>query len=259
MPELTEVERFRKYIAATSLHKSIEKVEVNDRAILRECSPGMLNSRLSGRSFSSAERLGKHLFLPAGGAVLALHFGMTGRPLYRKSNNPGEKDRRLSINFRNGYSLLYLSRRRLGKIRLADDIESFGSELGLGPDALYISLETFKKIFAGRRGMIKTALMDQKLLAGLGNILSDEILFSAGINPKKQVKDLNSKTLGILHREMLRVLNRGISGKPGEGADSSLSSLRADGENCPICGGVIRLIKIQGRSAYYCPRHQNNS
>ncbi len=257
MPELTDVERFKRYADATSLHQVISRVETPSPEMLENCSPASLNARLKGKSFISTQRLGKHLLLKAGPhTYLALHFGMTGFLLYRKYPGGLDEPERLRVCFKNGYRLLFFCRRKLGKIGMASDAKKFAEAHGLGPDALRLSEEEFIKIFRRRRGMIKQGLMDQKTLAGLGNILSDEILFQAGIHPREKIEDLSPKTLEQLYEAMTGVLKEGVSTETGNSTDNSLSSRRSKGARCPRCGGEIRTIRIQQRSSYYCAKHQ---
>ena len=257
MPELTDVERFKRYAETTSLHQVIAGVEVLSPELLENCTPEKIQSRLKGGSFTAAMRIGKHLLLKTSTNIyLTLHFGMTGFLLYGKHPKAENEHARMRIRFGNGYRLFFFCRRKLGKIGMASDIEKFAEDHGIGPDALQVSGKEFMEIFRGKRGMVKPALTNQKTLAGLGNILSDEILFSAGIHPREKIDDLAAKTLERLYKAMNSVLREGISRNPEKVPDKTLAAHRREGDRCPRCGGEIKLIRIQQRSSYYCAEHQ---
>lgn len=259
MPELPDVEVFGQYFDATSLHQEIAEVEVHSRQVLEDVSAQELETALRGRTFESTRRHGKWLFVELDdGNWLVLHFGMTGFLKYFKDEGNEPAHSRLLIQFSNGYHLAYDSQRKLGEIDLIEDVEHFISEHDLGPDALGLKLDEFREILADRRGMIKSALMDQSLMAGIGNVYSDEILFQAGIHPRATVSQLDEGTLETLFRRMKQVLHTAIECRadPAQFPDSYITLHRHRDGKCPKCGGEIEQVKVSGRTAYSCPECQ---
>ncbi|MBD3274123.1 MAG: DNA-(apurinic or apyrimidinic site) lyase, partial [Candidatus Marinimicrobia bacterium] len=187
MPELPDVEVFRQYLDSTALYQKVSGVEIRKERLLEDISPGDFKKAVEGSEFSASHRHGKHLFaqLNSGSAVV-LHFGMTGKLKYYKEPADEPDHARVVFHFDNGYQLGYDNMRMLGKVALTEDIDDYIARQDLGPDAGRIRIEEFKDLLASKRGMIKSAFMDQSLMAGMGNIFSDETLFQAGIHPKRQ-------------------------------------------------------------------------
>jgi formamidopyrimidine-DNA glycosylase len=259
MPELPDVEVFRRYLAATSLHERITGVEVCDSRVLDGISRRRLKHGLEGRTLESADRHGKCLFaLLDETGVLALHFGMTGFLKYFKNPEAETDHPRVILRFRSGYRLVYDSQRLLGSVALIPDRAAFIRRKELGADALSVSFDEFASILDRRRGSVKSALMNQKLLAGIGNVYSDEILFQARMHPKAGLEGLRRDSLQRLHEAMGRVLKTAIDCRadPRKMPDGFLLPHRGGGDPCPRCGGPIESIRISGRSAYYCPSCQ---
>jgi formamidopyrimidine-DNA glycosylase len=164
------------------------------------------------------------------------------------------------IAFGNGYHLAYDSQRKLGLIDLTKDIEAFIADKQLGTDPFRddLSFGEFRKLFEGRRGSIKTSLMNQELIAGIGNVYSDEILFQSGIHPASRVRNISEKQLHTIFRELQRVLRTAIDKQvdPSHFPESFLLGHREPGEKCPMCDGTIKKESIGGRSSYFCNTHQ---
>ncbi|MGM0665013.1 MAG: Fpg/Nei family DNA glycosylase [Thermodesulfobacteriota bacterium] len=263
MPELPDVEIFRQYMESTSLQQEIRNVEVPGKDMLEGTSASRLKKVLRGRLFQNARRHGKYLF---GGldeeGWLVLHFGMTGFLSYFRDEKQSTSHKRLLIRFSNGYTLAYHCLRKLGKIALADDLNRFIEEKGLGPDPLGSSfdLETFSNTMSASRAAVKSTLMNQKLLAGIGNIYSDEILFQAGIRPGVKTRDLSDKDLESIYIEITQnVLPTAIEARadPSRLPASFIIPHRHGGGACPLCGTALRKTRIGGRTAYFCPQHQH--
>jgi formamidopyrimidine-DNA glycosylase len=259
MPELPDVEVFRQYINSTSLHQKIESVEVRNEIILGGVSARELQSALKGRTFESTRRHGKNLFVELdGGGWLLMHFGMTGDLEYFEDMDQDPPHDRLLISFDNGYHLAFEDQRMFGKVDLVEDLEYFVRKKKLGPDALELDPASFRERFEGRKGSLKAALMNQQLVAGVGNIYSDEILFQARLHPETKVEQLDDAALEKLFEETRRVLETAIErgAGPQELPDHFLLSHRREGERCPRSNGEIRKLKAAGRTAYYCPACQ---
>jgi formamidopyrimidine-DNA glycosylase len=259
MPELPDVEVFSTYIKSTALHKKISGVEVNTQKVLSGISRGRLKNALRGSSLEDARRHGKYLFVSLdNGMWLFLHFGMTGRLRYFKDGNKETSHDRLLFRFTNGYHLAYESQRMLGKVGLVEDPDSFIGKKGLGPDAFQLDFTRFNRILDDRRASIKSLLMNQKVIAGIGNIYSDEILFHAGIHPASRTGGLDRPKRKEVFRSMVSVLTTAVKCKanPDKFPRSFLLPKRREGEKCPHCSGDIDRSRIAGRSSYYCPSCQ---
>jgi formamidopyrimidine-DNA glycosylase len=259
MPELPDVEVFKRYVKSTSLHQKIESVEVRNSKILGGVSARRLQSTLKGRRFESTRRRGKNLFVGLDdGGWLLIHFGMTGRLKYFKDMDQDPPHDRFLISFENQYHLAFDCQRMLGKVDLIEDLEEFIREKKLGPDLLELDSVSFRERFEGRKGAVKSALMNQQVVAGVGNIYSDEILFQAYVHPGTEVGRLDDAALEKLFRETQRVLKAAIQrgADPQTLPNSFLLSHRREGEKCPRGNGEIRKIKAAGRTAYYCPACQ---
>jgi formamidopyrimidine-DNA glycosylase len=261
MPELPDVETLRRYFDATALHQDIGDVEVLSRQVLEETNQRKLEEGLAGHSFKGTRRHGKYMFagLDSGG-WLVLHFGMTGDLKYFKDMQKDPEHDRLLVSFTNGYHLAYVSQRKLGEVRLIEDVDAFVEAKELGPDAMSDDLDqaTFKELMGSKRGMVKSALMDQSTIAGIGNVYSDEILFQAGIHPRMQVGDLDETRLETLYREMRQVLEVAIDrqAQPADLPEDYLLPHRDPDGLCPRCGQPLKQVKVSSRTAYYCPNRQ---
>lgn len=262
MPELPDVEVYRRYFNRTALHKSIKDIEVKSSDLLERISKKNFISSLKKSRFIRTKRHGKYLFVDLGkNRWLSLHFGMTGELKYFKEGNETPKYSKVLFFLDNGYILSYISRRKLGKIELIDVKPSdFVRDKGLGPDALSVSYKKFGKRIGRSKGKIKSALMNQKLLSGIGNIYSDEILFKSRLNPARDVSGLEKRDLKRIHRNSTKVLKKAIEKKadPEKLPSSYLIPHREKGAHCPFCGGKISKKKISGRPSYFCPKCQKN-
>lgn len=259
MPELPDVEIFKQYVDSTSLHQEIGKAEVKNTKLLEDVTRKKLVSSLSGNEFDSTLRHGKYLVIELKkGGFFVLHFGMTGELEYFKNEDREVRYGYMYIYFKNGYRLVYTSKRKLGMITLIKDIDKFLIEKELGPDADSIKKNEFIKIINNSRGYIKTTLMNQKAIAGIGNIYSDEILFHSQIHPKKKIEELREGDIETLYRKMKQVFRTAVKhkAKPDDFPSGYLAPLRNEKQKCPRCKKEIKRIKMSGRSAYYCPECQ---
>jgi len=261
MPELPDVETFKRYLDATSLHKTIRAVDVRSERLVAAATPDELASELRGHAFTSTRRHGKHLFaLFDGGRALELHFGMTGELKAYQDPSREPAFAQAVVRFENGDHLAVVMPRKLGELRLVDDVDAFVEGNELGPDALDDAFDedAFVRALSGRRGMIKSALMRQETLAGLGNVYSDEVLFQAGVHPRTKVSDLDEEALRKLYRVMRRVLRVVVDhrAQPDEFPGGYLARRREEGAPCPRCDGELRTIEVSGRTGTYCPACQ---
>jgi formamidopyrimidine-DNA glycosylase len=257
MPELPDVEGFRRYMVRHASGKRISGVRVPAPAILRNTSPSGLSRALQGRSLAKPRRHGKWLLAPAGRTTLILHFGMTGGFHWTsRPEDPGRFDRMI-LEFRDG-ELRYHNMRMLGGVWIARADNEIERVTGtLGPDAAGVDAEEFEGMLSGRRGGIKAALMNQRLISGIGNELSDEILWQARIRPSRQVSSLNRRKRRDLYGAMREVLRESMRRGRILRHPRWLTSQRGVPDpTCPRCGRRLRRTKVAGRTSYWCPRDQ---
>lgn len=260
MPELPDVEYFKRYLDATALHHRIQRVHVQAPALLRGLSPQALGRRLHHQRLEGTHRHGKYLFATIDSCGwLVLHFGMTGRLSYFADASALPDYTRLLVDFDNGFHLAYTAPRKLGCIAVVDHPQAVVVEHRLGPDAMNLDAESFRELARGRRGNIKSWLMNQHVIAGIGNIYADEILFQARISPQRSLADLSQNELQRLHGEMRRVLPAAVDARvdPRKMPDAFLLPRRGACGRCPRCAAALRRVKLSGRSAYYCARCQS--
>jgi formamidopyrimidine-DNA glycosylase len=259
MPELPDVEIFKRYLDATSLHQRINDVDVRNAYILKQISARALAHGLKGRRFESSQRHGKHLFVRAGDKLwLRLHFGMTGSLEYFKNDERAPRHARVIFIFANNHRLAFDDQRQFGQIGLLKDVDEFLKNHALGPDALKIDVAEFKKILGKRRGAVKSILLNQKLIAGIGNIYADEILFRVRMHPATEISRLRDKGFTKLFRATRYVLEKAIAAKAD--ADrmpkSWLLLRRGRRGKCPRCGRTLKSARIGGRTAWFCAHCQ---
>ena len=266
MPELPDVESFKKYFQRTSLKKKIIDVEGESKVLVRKIAFQDFKKKLVGESFKKAWRRGKFLIVEIKGIPekLVIHFGMTGDLHYVKQDNEKEgEDRfaRLIFKFDNGYELRWLNMRKFGRVYLVRDLNKIGLIKEMGAEPLKISKAQFLELLnKNKEKNIKAFLMDQREIAGIGNVYSDEILFRSRINPQKDVKSLDKIEKEKLFDKMKEVLKEAIQIRPPTGmlfgANWLLAHRRGD-MRCPIDRNHrLKKETIAGRSAVYCPIHQ---
>ncbi len=262
MPELPEVLHFKHYVESTSLNQSIGKAEILSDKVISNTTAEDFSKFLKGQTFKSASNYGKYLFLHStGDRDLVMHFGMTGQPVYFKNEHKQPDYARAIFHFENGFKLAFNCARMLGKLELIEDKKAFIQNKELGPDISsdYFDEETFLELVNSRRGMIKSSLMDQNLMAGIGNECSDEILFQARMHPKKKVNELNEDELRNLYDKIDMVVKTKLDclDHDKELPDSFILKDRNEGADCPDCDGTIAKITVGGRSGYFCPQCQH--
>jgi formamidopyrimidine-DNA glycosylase len=257
VPELCDVEGFRRYLARFATGRRIEWVLVADPPLVRNASPQALGRALAGQRFARPGRHGKWLIAPAGGPELLLHFGMTGRLIWSADERDRHRHDRVVFRLRGG-ELRYRNMRRFGGVWLARSAAERRELLApLGPDAMTVDAGSLREILAGRRRGMKSALMDQELIAGLGNLLSDEILWRARIDPRRRADELTARRVARLHEAMVGVLRAGNRrGRvPPERGWLTGARDRRDAR-CPRCDTALRRATIAGRTTVWCPRCQ---
>jgi formamidopyrimidine-DNA glycosylase len=256
MPELPDVEVFRRRVARNALHRPIERVIVSDDLVVRGIGPHTLRRRLRGTTLTATRRHGKHLFVGTDADVhLLLHFGMTGYVDPLGPDDPEPRHQRVMFRFRDGGRLAFVDQRRLGTVGLVDDVDAFVEGHELGPDALSLDRTTLRRLLAEWRGALAGLLMSQETIAGVGNIYKDEILFQARLAPRRRTDDLSPAQITRLHRQLGRVLGRAIEAdaQPERMPRGWLIQERREGAECPRGRGVVRRYRAGGRTGYWCP------
>jgi formamidopyrimidine-DNA glycosylase len=256
MPELPSVEIFKKYFDKTSLHQLITNVNVISPEILVETSSHQMKKAMEGHEFTDSIRYGKYLFGKLDNDLfLTMHFGMTGYLHYDNQNS--SKYPRLLVEFSGGNYLAFDDARKFGKLGLTSDPEEFIASKGLGPDALEVNFEDFQKIFKSRKGMIKPLLLNQNLLAGIGNLYADEILYQSGVHPVTRANLLDKQEWEQIFQDMKIVLQKAIKHQDNIESlpESYLLPQRHKGGECPE-GEKLEIIKVGGRTTFLCPHRQ---
>lgn len=256
MPELPDVEGHRRTLRRRATNKPVLSVHV-DPDVVRSSSPQAIGRALKGRTFESPHRRGKWLACPTDGPVLVLHFGMTGDLLWWDAEPDRHPHDRIRIEFHDG-ELVFRDMRKLGGVWIARDRRELDRLLAhVGPDALEVSKKEFLDRVRSRRGSIKSALMNQAVVSGLGNLTVDESLWRARIRPGRSASSLTQDELDALHRSAKRVLRD--SSKVGHvpGRRGWITGSREPDAPCPRCGERLRRSTISGRTTYWCPACQS--
>lgn len=284
MPELPEVESARAVLAGGALHRRIDDVDDHDDYVTRPHAPGELRAALLGRRFTAAHRRGKSMWLSTsesgpehGGPDLGIHLGMsgivvvtapaappgaTGRAAGDRVGGDYRRDReqfvgrgayqRFGVTFADGGGFRLLDPRRLSRVRLDPPVEA------LGPDALGLSPAAFRAaLTAGRRvstAPVKARLLDQSVLAGVGNLLADEALWRARVHPARGVDTLRRAELDRLGRALQEALADAVT--HGGVHTGIVIPFRRTGQHCPRCGAAMETGTVGGRTSWWCPREQ---
>ncbi|MBX2816933.1 MAG: DNA-(apurinic or apyrimidinic site) lyase [Saprospiraceae bacterium] len=211
MPELPEVNTVRKGFERIGLSQRIVSVQVHDDKILRNCSAEAFCKGLEGHTFRGTYRRGKYFFadLDSGASVL-FHLGMTGDILYYSDEAERSKHERFCIALEDGMYIGFDDPRKFARILLLQDREAYVKEVGLGPDALTIDKSAFRAAFKGRSATAKAILLNQSLMAGIGNLYADEICYQARIHPASRAGALSTRQLNKMHQKTLDILQLAV-------------------------------------------------
>ncbi len=258
MPELPDVEAYRRFLSRHATGRRIERVVVTDDAILRNVSAEGLDRSLRQERFGEPERHGKWLIAWTSGPAVLIHFGMTGDLGWERDHRGRHRHDRVIFET-DGGELRYRNMRKLGGLWLAHDKEEAREVMGpLGPDALSLDRRGFRDLLFRRRGQIKAALMDQRWLAGVGNLLADEALWRARIHPARRIEDLSAEERDRLFTSLRKVVRTSV-----ERYDylprmrGWLTHVRGTpGARCPRCRTPLERTTVSGRTTYFCPRCQ---
>lgn len=264
MPELPEVEARKRYLEKTSLARTIDRVSVMDRRILEDTTPSALGRALRGARFESAARRAKYLLVRTDReSTLLIHFGMTGDLFFRQRGEPKPEFSKVEFYFDGGSCLHFTDIRLFGKIAIYDTIDwALISDIAkLGPEPLSrgFTFSKFRDIVKGRRITIHQLLMDQGLIAGIGNLYSDEITFQAGVRPDRRASSLSDAEIRKLYDMTKWLLRRAVQldAELDDQADVFLLPNRGRDGKCPATHDKLVKKTIGGRTSYYCPACQN--
>jgi formamidopyrimidine-DNA glycosylase len=249
MPELPDVEGYRR-VAEPAAGRRIERVDLIDRTLLR----GGRASTIEGERFGDFSRHGKWLVVSAGDAEVLMHFGMTGRLDWERRGTDRHVHDRIVFVCRGG-ELRYRNMRKFGGVW----ISRRGRERvtgPLGPDATEVGAERFRELLAPR-GAVKGVLMDQRLIAGLGNLMVDEIAWRARVDPRTPVGRLSGRRVERLWRAMDEVVRESLPTGRVPPAEGWLTGARDRRDACcPRCGARLRRATVAGRTTVWCGRCQ---
>jgi len=272
VPELPEVETARSLIADRALHRRIVDVDDSDSYVRRPHSGGELRSALTGRSLTAAYRRGKTIWVETsgtgdaaarGGPELGIHLGMSGYivvtgpdgavaeggdPHRYSAQLPKAEWSRFTLRFADAGSLVLIDPRRLGRVRLNPDIGA------LGPDAAQATPAEFRALITKGTIAVKARLLDQSKIAGVGNLLADEILWQARVSPQARVDSLSAAQVKRLYRALKSVLESAIA--KGGAHTGELFAARHRGGTCPRDGAPMEHGTVGGRSTWWCSREQ---
>jgi formamidopyrimidine-DNA glycosylase len=256
MPELPDVEAFRRRFARDAVGRTISDVVVTDPGILRNVAADELGDALHGRRFDEPERRGKWLIAWTDGPSPMIHFGMTGDIEWAGNGDGRHRHDRVIFVLDRG-EIRYRNMRKLGGLWLARDAADVEALLGqLGPDAASIDRRGFMELLERRRSGIKAALMDQTFIAGVGNLLADEILWQARIHPLRPIPQLSREERSRLYRALQTVIARTVDRYP-EGYETRWTIARGRPmARCPRCRTELARIVVGGRTTYFCPTCQ---
>lgn len=260
MPELPDVEGFRRVAAAHGTRQRVAGVSVPGPDMLRNTSPQGLGRALKRRRLAEPRRHGKWLILPSeDGHALLLHFGMTGTLVPADPDDERHPHDRLVLGLDNG-ELRYRNMRKFGGVWLSDDdADAIRAVTGdLGPDALGLDAARLRERLGDARGAVKAALMNQERIAGIGNLLADEVCWRAGIAPGRRVGSLGDEEWAALADALQETLAAAVPAGRVPGDEGWLTGVRGEDEaRCPRCGATLRRARIAGRSTLWCPRDQS--
>jgi formamidopyrimidine-DNA glycosylase len=275
MPELPEVESTRRHVAGGIVGRTVaEAIVSRPRTVRHNLSPFDVGERLRGRTVEAVDRHGKFLIAPVSGDfTMVIHLGMSGRLRLTATGEPLDAHTNFVARFTDGIELRFVDPRTFGFVAVYTDEELAASSLShLGPDALDAlpSAVRLRERLAGRSAPIKALLLDQRLIAGLGNIYADEVLFRAAVRPTRPAGALSPPEVAALRRAIRPVLLAGIAAGgtslddlayllPDGRAGDYLARLRVygrEGKPCLRCQTAIERVIVAQRSSHFCPRCQ---
>lgn len=270
MPELPEVETVVRGLRDQLVGRTIKEAWYNWRGTINRPSPEELVARIAGQKIISLNRRAKYIVCKLEHDYFIVHLKMTGRLYVAASDEENDADNwvHFKLMLDNGRELRFSDVRKFGKVYLVDDVEEVTSKLGPEPLDDTFTVDVFKERLEGRSKVIKTLLMDQTFIAGVGNIYADEALFRAGIHPKRRSDSLSEDEISRLYETVRASLQAGIDhegasinwyrkadGTKGNSQDHFFVYGRT-GKPCKNCGHAIEKTRVAQRGTHYCPNCQ---
>ena len=270
MPELPEVETIRRDLLPYLIGRTFERVDLYWPGVVKNMAPEEFQERLIGQAITDIGRRGKYLLFDlCNGDTLVIHLKMAGSLILRSAGDPPDPSTRAIFYLDNGDELRFTDRRKFGAFWLVEDRDHVVGNLGPEPFDDIVTPQGMAVKLAKRNRAIKTILLDQNFIAGIGNIYADEALYEACIHPMRKGRSLSAEEVERLYEAILSVLKRGIAnrgttlrdyrdakGRSGENQEQLLV-FRRTGQPCPRCGTPIQRMVIGGRSSHFCPRCQS--
>ncbi len=261
MPELPEVEVMRGYFTEAVLNLQIADVEFLDPLNKVFQSPkDLIYKNLIGHAFTDTHRIGKYLFARiSNGRWLHLHFGMTGSLQVYNDDYSQPKYTRLAIHFEDGSRLAFIDSRKFGRVEIVDSPDTYQENHKLGTDLLHIKPADFVKALQNRKVAIKTALLDQKHFAGIGNWIADEMLFEVGIHPEEPCEKLSENELKALLKSAVEIVKTAIREDTHYGSfpDDFFVNYRKKGAIHPDHPhSKVASLRVGGRGTFIVPEKQ---
>ncbi len=267
MPELPEVETIKNELSACIVGKRFYDVKIYDDRPLRRPSLAEFRLQLIGQRIKKVSRSGKYLlFHLSRNVTFIIHLRMTGALLLNPKNP--EKYTRIIFEFNDNSNLVFTDTRRFGTMYLVKNKQDVIGKLGVEPLSDDFTPNALAKLLSRRKASIKAVLLDQTVIAGIGNMYADESLFSAKIHPMRDAGSLSPREINALHKTIRETLTKAIGSKgasistykrpSGELGTAHLFFRVAHrgGEPCPRCKATLQRVKIRNRSSYYCPKCQ---
>jgi formamidopyrimidine-DNA glycosylase len=272
MPELPEVETVARGLRDHVAGRTITGVLVLWKKTVQAPDPAQFALALAGRTIVSAGRRGKYLLLALdNGSNMTIHLRMTGRLFILPTGTAAEPHTRIIWTLSGGHELHFVDPRKFGRVALLDSAALQSLHTRLGPEPLDdLSAEELGQRLARHRVAIKSALLNQSILAGIGNIYADEALYLAGISPKRPANSLSGEEVLRLHTAIRQILAtaidrhgttlgdeqfKGLEGHMGEN-QGYLAVFRRTGQPCARCNAPVERIRLGGRSTHFCPQCQ---
>ena len=271
MPELPEIETIRRGLHSEMVGRSFVALKVLWERSIIPANVAAFSNRLVGQSVARVGRRGKWLVMGlTGGDCLLIHLRMSGRLILGQEHDSNDRHLRVLFTLDDGRRLSFLDQRKFGRLRLTDHPTEVLGALGPEPLSEVFTAERFAEMLSRRRGGIKPLLLNQRFLAGLGNIYVDESLWHARIHPLRRADTLSPGETRRLHQSIRSVLQAAIArggttlpdaaykqtdGREGRFAPH-LCAYGREGEPCPRCGGPISRIRVSQRGSHYCPACQ---
>ncbi|MDE2787894.1 MAG: bifunctional DNA-formamidopyrimidine glycosylase/DNA-(apurinic or apyrimidinic site) lyase [Chloroflexota bacterium] len=267
MPELPEVENTRQYLLRSGLvGRRFSAPDITWSKTVREPSVGEFIEGVAGRRVADLRRRGKYLIAPLDDEqFLVLHLGMTGSLRIHDARREPPPMVRHTFPLDDGREMRFIDPRKFGHLWLLPDPSGATRKMGPEPLEPTFTVAVLAELLAGRKAPMKAILLDQSVVAGLGNLYADEALFLSGIHPERAANDLNDDEARALHAAIVQALSRSVAAyaaaREAEWPDppvalSPWSIPRSSDEPCPKCSGTVAMIRVRGRSSWHCPECQ---